>query len=301
MNSTNYYIQVVDNVRKVKGVSIRHLIEGITSERSYRRYIKNEINPNLETIIKLSTKLGITIYDIAFVTPNLAQKPQVQTIQITDLYHIGENKQKEMMYVLEELNTEDNYFLEVIKQKLIVQKESSLQNHYVEFLHNSIELNAFKELVDIQKMIVIFELVLRTKDHKSLKNVITYLMNTSDNEIRFTEYMYLGLSVLNYVLENNIDVSHQEMYDLSVKVEKVCSTHILLPYKTDSCFHVAYYAHKLNMIDVYEEYIYIYLNGLEVVKSYLECNDIHDKVYKIFGIKPVAFMKRKTKSLLKNK
>ena len=60
------YLEAIDTIRKEKGLSIEALIEDNTSERSYRRYMNQELSIPLQTLEKAIKKYNIdqTLFDL---------------------------------------------------------------------------------------------------------------------------------------------------------------------------------------------------------------------------------------------
>ena len=69
------YLEAVETLRKEKKLSIEDLIENITSERSYRRYLNQDLPIPLDTLEKLIFKLGVDLPDILMYVLKIKQKP----------------------------------------------------------------------------------------------------------------------------------------------------------------------------------------------------------------------------------
>lgn len=69
------YLGAIDTIRKEKGLSIEALIEDITSERSYRRYMNQELSIPLQTLEKMILRLGVSMSDILIYVLKVKQKP----------------------------------------------------------------------------------------------------------------------------------------------------------------------------------------------------------------------------------
>lgn len=70
-----YYLEAVESLRKEKGLSIDNLIEDITSERSYRRYLNQDVPIPLDILEKLINKLDVDFPDILIYVLKIKQKP----------------------------------------------------------------------------------------------------------------------------------------------------------------------------------------------------------------------------------
>ena len=69
------YLEAIETLRKEKKLSIEDLIENITSERSYRRYLNQDLPIPLDTLEKLIFKLGVDLPDILMYVLKIKQKP----------------------------------------------------------------------------------------------------------------------------------------------------------------------------------------------------------------------------------
>lgn len=64
----NYY-QLIDELRVAKNKSIMDICEGIISERTYQRYMKNGNNLNFKTVARLLERLDVQLAQfISYVT-----------------------------------------------------------------------------------------------------------------------------------------------------------------------------------------------------------------------------------------
>lgn len=69
------YLEAVESLRKEKGISIDDFIDEITSERSYRRYLNQELSIPLDVLGKLIEKLDVAFPDILLYVLKIKQKP----------------------------------------------------------------------------------------------------------------------------------------------------------------------------------------------------------------------------------
>jgi len=86
---TVLYIQMIDDIRKQKQIPLETFIADITSERSYRRYLNQELHAPLETLEKLINRLGVNFTDILFYTLTVKRTPS-GIIEFITYMHVDE-------------------------------------------------------------------------------------------------------------------------------------------------------------------------------------------------------------------
>ena len=89
LNDTVLYIQMIDEIRKQKQIPLESFISDITSERSYRRYLNQELSPPLDTLEQLINRLGVDFADILVYTLTVKKTPS-GIIELITYVHFDE-------------------------------------------------------------------------------------------------------------------------------------------------------------------------------------------------------------------
>lgn len=87
IEETQIYIHMIELIRKERKMPLLTLIEGITSERSYRRYVTEGKDIPLNVLEKLMNVLNVSVMDMIIFTLQVESKPSgvIELIQYT--YH----------------------------------------------------------------------------------------------------------------------------------------------------------------------------------------------------------------------
>ena len=83
------YIQMIDEIRKQKQLPLETFIADITSERSYRRYLSQELSAPLTIIEQLIERLGVDFTDILVYTLTVKRTPS-GIIELITYVHFDE-------------------------------------------------------------------------------------------------------------------------------------------------------------------------------------------------------------------
>lgn len=75
IEETQIYIDIIERLRKEKKIPLLDFIEGITSERSYRRYLTHTLDIPIEILEKLMKVLDLTANDLIIYTLQVERKP----------------------------------------------------------------------------------------------------------------------------------------------------------------------------------------------------------------------------------
>jgi len=105
------YMQMIDEIRKQKQIPLETFIADITSERSYRRYLNQELSPPLDTLERLINKLGVDFADILVYTLTVKKTPS-GIIELITYVHFDELELAKMYY--EQLLTYQNAHKELL-------------------------------------------------------------------------------------------------------------------------------------------------------------------------------------------
>lgn len=299
MNSNNYYIRIIESVRRINKVTISSLIEGITSERSYRRYVNQETELNLNILIQLSDRLDIGILDIALYSPNVTTFIKPKDVFHEILCYEGSNNEA-LLDLLEDISVEkaiSQNVLDIYRLRRRYNREditkSELQTKLLKLKEDVINSNT----LDLHKYLLRMEYIQDYYDKKELLSIIEFLNKTDEDKKHITTFMYLAIQVLTMAIKNEHD-AHELLFDLSVKLELTCANHILIKSRTLACYFQAHYAYKLNKVDTFEEYIYGYLLGLDFIYQQDEVSKIHKDVENKYHINVSDFLIKRSKECL---
>lgn len=137
----NYYLEAIESLRKEKGLSIDDLIEDVTSERSYRRYLNKDLPIPLDTLEKLIFKLDVDFPDILMYTLKIKQKPS-GIIEFLTYTHYQEFETAKPYYEDLKHYDEDTSNLNTLV---------FLYVSYYDYLSNLISLDELRNLFDTNK------------------------------------------------------------------------------------------------------------------------------------------------------
>lgn len=186
------YLEAIDTIRKEKGLSIVTLIEDITSERSYRRYMNQELSIPLQTLEKMILRLGVSMSDILIYVLKVKQKPSGIIEFFTYLYY------DELMLAKPFYERLKNYQKDSLQLNTLV----SMYVIWYEYKSQLISLDIFKNALDSKKHI--FNPAMNTIE--SLSFYILYAIIFED----FTLHENIMLSLL----EKNYYLSQILLFDI---------------------------------------------------------------------------------------
>lgn len=136
-----YYLEAVESLRKEKGLSIDDLIEDVTSERSYRRYLNQELPIPLHTLEKLIFKLDVDFPDILIYVLKIKQKPS-GIIEFLTYTHYQEYELAKPFYKNLKHYDKDSSNLNTLV---------FLYVSYYDYLRNHLSLDELRNLFDSSK------------------------------------------------------------------------------------------------------------------------------------------------------
>jgi transcriptional regulator with XRE-family HTH domain len=186
------YLEAIDTIRKEKGLSIEALIEDITSERSYRRYMNQELSIPLQTLEKMILRLGVSMSDILIYVLKVKQKPS-GIIEFFTYLHYDEFILAKPFY--ERLK---NYQKDSLQLNTLV----SMYVSWYEYKSLLISSDTFKTTLESHKHI--FNPAMNTIE--SLSFYILYAITFED----FT----LHETIMRSLLENNFYLSQILLFDI---------------------------------------------------------------------------------------
>jgi hypothetical protein len=153
IEETQIYIHMIELIRKERKIPILTLLEGITSERSYRRYLSEGKDIPLNVLEKLMNVLNVSVMDMIIFTLQVESKPSgvIELIQYT--YHNALDLAKPFQESLlnyandkKDLNTLVSYFVKLylyrrsLDEKMFLQSITPLKEVEVE---NKTQLEGF--------------------------------------------------------------------------------------------------------------------------------------------------------------
>ena len=186
------YLEAIDTIRKEKGLSIEALIEDITSERSYRRYMNQELSIPLQTLEKMILRLGVSMSDILIYVLKVKQKPS-GIIEFFTYLHYDEITLAKPYYKRLKDYQKDSLHLNILV---------SMYVSWYEYKSHLISLDAFKTILDTHKHI--FNPAMDTIE--SLSFYILYAIIFED----FT----LHETIMHSLLDNNFYMSQILLFDI---------------------------------------------------------------------------------------
>jgi hypothetical protein len=159
------YLEAVESIRKEKGISIDSFIDSITSERSYRRYLNQELSIPLDVLEKLISKLDVQIADILFYVLKIKQKPS-GIIEYFTYVHYDEHDHSKPYY--ESLKT---YHSDTVLLNTLVYMYVS----YDEYRRNIISFNDLTSILNAHQPI--FDVSIPTIESLSFYVLYAFISN----------------------------------------------------------------------------------------------------------------------------
>jgi hypothetical protein len=139
IEETQIYIHMIELIRKERKIPLLNLIEGITSERSYRRYLSESKDVPLNVLEKLMHTLNVSVMDMIIFTLQVESKPSgvIELIQYTyhKAYELAKPFQESLTHYTndkKDLNTIVSYFVHLYLFKTSL--DDSTFNNYLNTL-----------------------------------------------------------------------------------------------------------------------------------------------------------------------
>ena len=186
------YLEAIDTIRKEKGLSIEALIEDITSERSYRRYMNQELSIPLQILEKMILRLGVSMSDILIYVLKVKQKPSGIIEFFTYLHY-------------DELTLATPYYKRLKdyqKDSLLLNTLVSMYVSWYEYKSHLISLNVFKTELEAHKHIF-------NTSMDTIESLSFYILYT----IVYEDDAYHD-KIIKSLLENNFYMSQILLFDI---------------------------------------------------------------------------------------
>ena len=305
MINDNYFITTIDEIRKDKNMTVSALVDGIVTERTYRRYLRFETKVRYSILEKLADKLNIILGDIIFYVLHVKLKKS----HINDFLKAYHSHDKELSFkyykrVLEEVDEEEDFvrYMDALTKRYECESDIISKNQYIETLNKHYEY--FKEK-DIKKVFTISFLTL-------------YFIENKDNELFTAEVMYDALIANEYYkkrillfftsadlfLRSVINTKHYDN-DKHKKLADVChyASHTFgnVQYLNDAAFHTAVANYKLGNKDLFEERLFRYLMGKILIRHENDFDQEYKYLNQLFDLDIVEFQINYAKLFLSGK
>lgn len=188
------YLEAIESLRKEKGLSIDDLIDDVTSERSYRRYLNQELPIPLNILQKLISKLDVDFPDVLIYVLKIKQKPS-GIIEFFTYTHYQELELAKSYYDSLKAYDKDSQTLNTLV---------SLYVHYYEYQLNLLSIDQLKSIFDTNKDI--FDASISTIESLSYFVLYAYL---------FEDFTYHDI-ITSSLLEKNFYMSQILLFDIII-------------------------------------------------------------------------------------
>lgn len=259
IEETQIYIHMIERIRKERKLPLLNLVEGITSERSYRRYLSDGKNIPLHVLEKLMHALNVSVMDMIMFTLQVESKPSgiIELIQYTHNHALDLARPFYELLLNHDKNTKDlnalvSYFLKLYTlnttddldafktsiapfEFMEVEQQHQLEGfclYVIKHMHFSEKKDPFIHETILKENLHLYQIVLFTQ---ILDMYLLHYINTSYFD--FTEYEALS----------------KHMYDVSnlwLDAYNLNAAH----------FHMGYQYHLSNNEKKALKHIFAYLN-----------------------------------------
>jgi len=293
----NEYFQVLDELRKLKNVSVSELCEGIISERTYYRIINKNTILKLSIFMKLLKKLNISLVQFS----NFLESKYNLGFNINQFIYLVhtqnyQNIEKYYQFAKENCTSKSMYDLMV---KAYVKKYEYLQNmisknEYISLLTQIINDFPNKSIYQIAVFCLFIESNVDV-DTRLIQDVAMQILN-----VDFSLSLLLAIISLDTFIYTIID---KDTLSLSVKsklIEKFLFYASFIPNKEielKSYFYKAY-LNKLNNQSI-EDNLLCYLYKIFSYSDLEKYRNEKTKIEKIFNIDLIEFIKTKSQKIIK--
>lgn len=272
----NYFIEIIDEIRKNRKITVEELVENIISVRTYFRYYNYEQEVKLDTIYSLSKKLNITLSDMIFYKLHTKEK----TSYFNDfLIYLTRNKHSKCEFFYQSLlNNEyeaDDKLIVIkclLKRYAFEKKEISLDD-YLSFLEEKflyIKKNNFDSMY-IDYFYTLYWLTFESIDNNIFEKVINFCKT---NGIRKDILLYYYL--IPKVVHKLIDIKYDLNTVRNILSEfKNCVTFVRPDiYAINDYYKCMTRLHFIaNENEEFKENLYKYIMGSFVIKSKKEIEE----------------------------
>jgi DNA-binding Xre family transcriptional regulator len=206
IEETQIYIQMIEVIRKQRKISIDTLLEGITSERSYRRYLHKDADIPLDILTKLMKALDVSVIDMIIYTLQVIQKPSgvIELLQFTHYQNFDLAKPYHEM--LKHYEGDKVSLTYLVKYFILLYEYHQTQD--LETFHHGIQFLSTFDMTDIAQL-ENFSLYVLTHIHISKKDIhLIHDMFLNKNLYYYNILLYtliLDMYLTHYIKEPNFD------------------------------------------------------------------------------------------------
>lgn len=303
MKSTNKVITLIDNFRRLNDVTIDSLIEGITSDRSYRRYLNGEQEATIELTHQLAERLNMNVFDlIRYIPKDTTETDFIENTILNTFNQTKTNKLKSYEtlknknYRGESLNRFVEFLLKRNAKDIGVVSLKEYEE-YLDQLKSDLNMQTSKSPISIIIWLFILEDSFEQKKYDAISIEIENMLQ--DNKhlgiTIFSSLLYLRISY-----HNNI-TTYKKLYDIAFKLEEFTVLNPLIVQRSSSVFYLAYYAYMTDNNDEFEEYLFSFLQGLDYVVDTKTKIEIYNEIEEKTNIIIKKFLQDKTEFYLTQK
>lgn len=298
------YIQMIDEIRKQKHISVEALIENITSNRSYRRYLKETLSPPLNVIEQLIERLGVDFADILVYTLTV-KKQSSGFIEFITYVHFDElHLAKPYFEKIRHYNIENQQlrllidgYLRLYEFKTSIIDESSLIKHLTKLV-TFYESHPF-DTNEALALIILYHAYVPDQTQFPLNKINDILLHKNLHfvqillyDIMFDQYLHTLLKKTDVDLDMYIQLASHAIYVTQLWVDAI--------FIYAGHFHQAMVYHFKGQVQERNLYFMKYLSYRHTV---LSKNNIPDDTFieEILNIDIITFKKKMYHQLLINK
>ncbi len=294
----NIFLEVTEDIRKINKMTIEKYIDGITSERSYRRYLNHEENIPVVTLSKLMKRLNLSIADIIIFS---FSKKLIPSGIVEFFNHQYKHEYEPMKEFYKRLKTYDRDRPELnLYVSLLVKKyESSVSlaslDEYHQLLKNNWDFFMSKTLND---NVTVAFLGLWVEAFHSLEGVdeIELMKRFHDSQFYFKDlylYYYTLVLFLDFMLTTGY-AGKDAYLSLAEFSLTTCYLYFDLLYHGEGDFHYAVYAKMKFDDDQWKEPLFRHLMNHQLLWKSDQLNIRHQQIKDIFNIDVYDFIEEQT-------
>lgn len=205
------YLEAVETIRKEKGLSIERLIEEITSERSYRRYLNAELPIPLDVLEKLISKLDVQIADILIYALKVKQKPS-GIIEYFTYVHYQEHTLSKPYYETLKTYNKDTKILNTLVQMVITYDDYQREIISLEMLQSILEKNLPTFDPEMKTIESLCFYILYASIHHDFSHHETIMRSLLEKKFYMSQILLFDIFIDRYLIFLAHDDDHQDDY-----------------------------------------------------------------------------------------
>lgn len=293
----NYFIEIIEEIRKNKKINLEDLVDNIISSRTYWRYYKYEKEAKLNVVNALINRLNVSLSDIVFFKLHTKQKIHYLN-EFLLLYSREKLHECKPLYesLLNYDNESEDYLILIhcFLRKYEMDMGIISSEQYINFLEES-----YKKvmLLNTDSMYTnyfysLYLLTFKTIDDFIYSKLIHFYLDESQVSKRILLYFYFIPDVINYLLDINYDIKVIEKVSVNFKQSITMRPDV---YKIND-----YYKFQLridylnNNIESFNSNMFRYIMGIRVLKNKSEYQERIKEIQSLYNINVLELIHSET-------